>query len=100
MVKQLLNGYQCEKCSTIHKTVEEAEFCEEQTLEEPLLKIGDTLIDDSYDVENRVRVYKIYYDRHEVCYQMEWQSPIRDGEWEVVYTIFGNEMLDDYFVIK
>lgn len=90
MVKNL-EGFQCEKCKSVYFSLDEAIKCENKPMEKPLIKVGHLLIDDSYDVEDEIRLGSIYYEKHEVCYIFEWIHP--DGEWEYLYTIYGNNML-------
>lgn len=92
-MKQVLNGFQCDICNTVYNNEVDAGKCELTTLEDSLLRIGDIIIDDSYDTESEMRVCRIYYSGHEVNYRMEWQAPDGDGEWTEVYSIYGNEML-------
>lgn len=94
-MKQLFNGFQCDTCRSIYRSLDEALECEQQIVETPLLSIGGTIIDDSYLVEYEMKVCKIYYEGHQVNYRMEW-DPERNGEWQEVYTIHGNETLNDY----
>lgn len=95
-MKRRFNGFQCEACNTVYASEERAKTCEEKPMEKPLLKIGDTIIDDSFEIEHEMRVCKISFDGHQVNYRMEWRGTEEKEEWREAYTIFGNEMLDGY----
>jgi hypothetical protein len=89
-LKQILNGYQCEKCNTVYSNVNEALNCENKPMEQPLVKISDIFIDEYAESKFKIRISKIYYDRHEVCYNYEMYQ---DDEWLNVASYYGNEML-------
>lgn len=93
-----LNGYQCELCKSTYRETKDAADCESIPMEEPLLKIEDTIIDDQYN-DTEIRVAKISYDGHEIKYSLEWQYG-QDGKWEQMHSIYGNEMLLDYYELN
>ncbi|MCM3390228.1 hypothetical protein M3649_19200 [Ureibacillus chungkukjangi] len=99
-MKQILNGFQCEKCNSIYDTENKAIDCEKNPIESPLLKIGDSVIDNSYGVEKVVIVFKIYFIEHEACYRMKWKDSNENGDSEGLFTINGNDFLTRNYIIN
>lgn len=90
----ILNGFQCEKCNTVYSEAKEATECENSIVELPLVPIG-TILDDEYEDHSfKMRVSRIYYDGHEVCYRFEMKT---DGVWGDCLSYFGNENLIKQF---
>lgn len=93
-----LNGYQCELCKSIYREIKDAADCESIPMEKSLLQIDDTIIDDQYN-DTEIRVAKISFDGHEIKYDLEWEYG-QDGKWEQMHSIYGNEMLLNYYELN
>lgn len=93
-MKNILNGYQCGTCKTIYLEETDAIECEKKTLETPLIPIG-TVLTEGYEEEfSKVRVSRIYYEMHNVCYRFESEY---ESEWSDCFSYFGNEHLISSF---
>ncbi|MNO28841.1 hypothetical protein D3C76_187400 [compost metagenome] len=87
--------YKCAKCGTMYLRLEDKLKCEATPIQEPIIEVGTILIDDSYNTQEPIRCSAIYKSGHDMAYKFEWQ---RDslGVWEYLYTIGGNERLDEF----
>ncbi|MFD2118145.1 hypothetical protein ACFSTH_11795 [Paenibacillus yanchengensis] len=88
--------FTCNKCGSVYLRRSEALDCASQAIETPVIEVGATLIDSSYDVDTVVRCYAINPRGHEIVYDFEWQQSDA-GEYGHLYTVYGNEGLDFFY---
>lgn len=97
MLKELLNGYQCEICKTIYNQKKKAIECESQISEEPIKEIGFEFKaryyygEGDFDyVDIPTRIYKISFSNHKINYELEQNL---DGKFQSIIICYGNKDL-------
>lgn len=85
--------HKCSKCGAIYMRLEDKLACESSVVEVPIIDVGTVLYDDSYDTMTAIRCCAITRSGHATQYSFEWE--ITEGHWEYLYSITGNEKLEE-----